>query len=125
LFPLGAPGDIPPCIRHRPLRIAGDRHELPRRVGAPQRGLRCIDNLLCIGLISWERPTPRPLMWPRRPIASELAGRRSCARPTRSATAPTRVDDTGAAHATSRRGPSSRAADAGNSPKRPARALAS
>jgi hypothetical protein len=27
LFPFGAPGDIPPCIRHRPFGIAGDWHD--------------------------------------------------------------------------------------------------
>ena len=29
LFPFGAPGDGPPCIRHRPFGIAGARHEFP------------------------------------------------------------------------------------------------
>ena len=32
LFPFGAPGDIPPCIRHRPFGIAGAWHELRLRV---------------------------------------------------------------------------------------------
>ena len=45
---LRAPGDAPPCIRHLPFAIAGDRHGLPRRVLAPQRRLRCIDK--CFGM---------------------------------------------------------------------------
>ena len=32
LLPLGAPGDLPPCIRHLPLVIAGARHGVPIRV---------------------------------------------------------------------------------------------
>jgi len=44
------PVDFPPCIRHRPFGIAGDRHRLPLRVWAPHRRLRCNGNLLCIGL---------------------------------------------------------------------------
>lgn len=48
---LGAPGDVPPCMRHRflPL-IAGDWQGVPWRVFAPQRGLVCMGNLLCMGL---------------------------------------------------------------------------
>jgi hypothetical protein len=46
LFPFGAPGDGPPCIRHRPFGIAGARHELPLCVRALQRGVRCMGNLL-------------------------------------------------------------------------------
>jgi hypothetical protein len=45
LFPFGAPGDLPPCIRHGPFGIAGDWHGLPLRVRAPHRGLRCMGNL--------------------------------------------------------------------------------
>ena len=30
-LPIGAPGDGPPCIRHRPLGIAGDWHGFPFR----------------------------------------------------------------------------------------------
>ena len=44
----GAPGDIPPCIRHRPFAIAGAWHEFQLRVRAPHRGLRCMGNLLRI-----------------------------------------------------------------------------
>ena len=51
VLPIGAPGDVPPCIRQRPFSIAGDRHDVPFRVLAPQRGLRCIGNLLCMGLL--------------------------------------------------------------------------
>ena len=41
LFPFGAPGDVPPCIRHRPFFIAGDWHSVPRRVrGSECRGYR-------------------------------------------------------------------------------------
>ena len=36
-LPLGAPGEGPPCIRQRPLGIAGDLHGVPLRVRAPQR----------------------------------------------------------------------------------------
>src|SRR5690348_7429303 len=50
LLPVGAPGDPPPCIRQRPFRIAGDRHCWALRVRAPHRGLRCMGNLLCMGL---------------------------------------------------------------------------
>jgi hypothetical protein len=32
---------LPPCIRHREFLIAGDRHGLPLRVRAPQRGQDC------------------------------------------------------------------------------------
>jgi hypothetical protein len=32
------PVEHPPCSRHRPLRIAGHPHGVPRRVFAPQRG---------------------------------------------------------------------------------------
>ena len=49
-LPFGAPGDVPPCIRQRPFAIAGERHGGPARVLAPQRGLRCMGNLLCTGL---------------------------------------------------------------------------
>ena len=38
-------------MRQRPFGIAGERHGLPLRVFAPQRGLRCMDSWLCIGLI--------------------------------------------------------------------------
>jgi hypothetical protein len=51
LFPLGAPGEFPPCILQRPFGIAGDRHRLPFRVRAPHRRLRCMGDLLCIALI--------------------------------------------------------------------------
>jgi hypothetical protein len=44
LFPFGAPGDGPPCIRQRPFGIAGDRHGLPRRVRARHR-LAWLQNL--------------------------------------------------------------------------------
>lgn len=55
-LPLGAPGDKPPCILHRPLGIAGDWHTLALRVRAPQRIERCIGmdkrgKWLCMGLI--------------------------------------------------------------------------
>jgi hypothetical protein len=38
--PSGVRGPVlaPPCIRHRPLRIAGARHSVPRRVLAPHLG---------------------------------------------------------------------------------------
>jgi hypothetical protein len=50
LFPLGAPGDRPQC-RHRPFGIAGDWHRLSFLVCAPQRRLRRMGSLLCMGLI--------------------------------------------------------------------------
>ena len=46
--PRGAPGDAPPCRRHRPLGIAGHRHDPPPRVRAPQRGAAC-------AICSWMR----------------------------------------------------------------------
>src|SRR5689334_2233429 len=63
LLPLGAPGEPPPCIRQRPFVIAGDRHSRPLRVCAPHRRLRCMGNLLCMGLFLRFRrmPSPRPL----------------------------------------------------------------
>jgi hypothetical protein len=60
LLPLGAPGDRPPCSRHRPFGIAGDRHPLPLLVRAPHRRLRCIGDLLCMGLILKFRGNPSP-----------------------------------------------------------------
>ena len=41
----------PPCIRHRPFIIAGDWQAFPLDfVRAPHLRLRCMGNLLCIGL---------------------------------------------------------------------------
>lgn len=47
--------------RQRPFFIGGDRHGTALRVLAPQRGLRCIGNLLWMGLFlrSAALPTPR------------------------------------------------------------------
>jgi hypothetical protein len=61
VLPLGAPGDFPPCSRHRPFGIAGDWHRLPLLVRVPHRRLRCIGDLLCMGLIlqCWAPPSPR------------------------------------------------------------------
>src|SRR4051812_33731792 len=59
-LPLSAPGDAPPCMRQRPFGIAGARHGLPLRVLAPQRGLRCMGERLCMGLISVFVLTPTP-----------------------------------------------------------------
>lgn len=39
-LPFGAPGVLPPCIRHLPFGIAGERQGVPFLVRAPQRGLR-------------------------------------------------------------------------------------
>jgi len=50
LLPFGAPGALPPCIRQRPFRIAGDWQGVPARVRARQLGLRCMGNLPCMGL---------------------------------------------------------------------------
>ena len=60
-LPIGAPGEAPPCIRQRPFAIAGDWHGVSARVRAWQRGLRCMGNLLCMGLIlkTVAIPTPR------------------------------------------------------------------
>jgi hypothetical protein len=41
LFPFGAPGEFPPCIRQRPFDMAGDWQRLPLLVLAPH-WLRCI-----------------------------------------------------------------------------------
>lgn len=38
--PGGAPGEAPPCIRHRPFGIAADRHGVALRVRAPRRRTR-------------------------------------------------------------------------------------
>jgi hypothetical protein len=63
LFPFGAPGDVPPCIRHRPFFTAGDWHGLPRRVRAWHRDAWCMSHLLCMGLFLCFRcePSPRAL----------------------------------------------------------------
>ena len=60
---MGAPGDLPPCILQRLFGIAGDWHGFPLRVRAPQRGLWCMANLLCMGLILLlsVAPTPTPV----------------------------------------------------------------
>ena len=58
VLPTGAPGDAPPCIRQRSFVIAGDRHGIPLLVLAPHRGLRCMGNLLCIGLFLKFRSNP-------------------------------------------------------------------
>src|SRR4029077_5463253 len=60
LFPFGAPGDIPTCIRQRPFGIAGDWHRLPLLVRAPHRRLRCMGNFRCMGLTLWIRSIPTP-----------------------------------------------------------------
>jgi hypothetical protein len=41
---------VPPCIRQRPLGMAGDWQGVPFRVFAPHRGLWCMGNLFCMGL---------------------------------------------------------------------------
>src|SRR3546814_19111152 len=52
LLPFGAPGLVPPCIRHlfRPF-TAGDWHAVPRLVLAKQRGAASIFETRCMGLI--------------------------------------------------------------------------
>src|SRR5208282_24075 len=60
LLPIGAPGALPPCIRQRPFAIAGDWHGVPARVRARQRGLRCMDKLLCMGLFLELAGVPTP-----------------------------------------------------------------
>ena len=59
-LPIGAPVDLPPCILQRPFAIAGDWHLIPFLVLAPQRGLRCMGNLLCTGLFLRIALTPSP-----------------------------------------------------------------
>ena len=51
LLPFGGPSDRPPCIRQRPFGIAGDWQGFPLLVRAPQRLLRFMGELLCMGLI--------------------------------------------------------------------------
>src|SRR5215210_8624748 len=48
-------------MRQRPFGIAGDWHRLPCLVRAPQRWLRCMGNLLCMGLILRICAIPTPL----------------------------------------------------------------
>jgi hypothetical protein len=50
-------------MRQRPFGIAGDRHGLALLVRAPHRLLRCMGNLLCMGLILrfLSIPSPRGL----------------------------------------------------------------
>jgi hypothetical protein len=47
-------------MRHLPFFIAGDRHGLPLLVRAPQRLLRFMGKLLCMGLILQICRTPAP-----------------------------------------------------------------
>ena len=48
-------------MRHRRLPVtAGDRHGVPRRVFAPQRGAWCIGQTWCTGLFLDFRSTPSP-----------------------------------------------------------------
>src|SRR5215468_4499738 len=58
LFPFGAPGDGPPCIRQRPFGIAGDWQGLPLRVFAPQRGLDCMSKSMGLSLDFGRWPSP-------------------------------------------------------------------
>lgn len=60
-FPIGTPGDFPPCIRQRPFATAGDWHGIPFRVRVPQRGLRCMGNPLCTGLFLQSALIPAPV----------------------------------------------------------------
>src|SRR5215470_17665148 len=62
LFPFGAPGDVPQCIRHRPFGIAGDWQGLPLRVFAPQRGLDCMSKSMGLSLDFGRRGHPRCLV---------------------------------------------------------------
>ena len=62
LFPFGAPGDGPPCIRQRPFGIAGDWQGLPLRVFAPQRGLDCMSKSMGLSLDFGRWASPRRLV---------------------------------------------------------------
>ena len=64
------PVDFPPCIRHLPFGIAGDRHGLPILVRAPQRGqdhasIRRMRQLgtACVGFSARFAFTPSPRSW--------------------------------------------------------------
>ena len=59
-LPLGAPGLVPPCIRHRRLPLtAGERHSAPDRVFAPQRGaLARFSGCMGLSVMSSNRPVP-------------------------------------------------------------------
>src|SRR3954451_3860999 len=60
-LPRGGPARAP-CILHRRLPLtAGDRHRLPPRVRAPQRGLRCMAQRLCTGSFVGSSSIPSPL----------------------------------------------------------------
>src|SRR3954452_1396747 len=60
-LPRGGPARAP-CILHRRLPLtAGDRHGLPPRVRAPQRGLRCMAQRLCTGSFVGSSSIPSPL----------------------------------------------------------------
>jgi hypothetical protein len=52
-------GDCPPCSRQWSFGVAGDRHGVPFGVRAPHRGLRCMDNWLCMRFILQIRAIPR------------------------------------------------------------------
>ena len=48
----GSPATVRRAIRHRPFGIGGARHELPLHVRAPQRGVRCMSNLVMRHVLS-------------------------------------------------------------------------
>jgi hypothetical protein len=62
LFPFGAPGDGPPCIRQRPFFIAGDWQGFPLLVLAPQRGLDCMSKSMGLSFDFGRRTSPRRLV---------------------------------------------------------------
>ena len=57
---LGAPGLVPPCIRHRRLPLTtGERHSAPDRVFAPQRGaLARFSGCMGLSVKSSNKPLP-------------------------------------------------------------------
>ena len=58
MLPLGAPVDLPPCIRHRPFDMLGPRHGVPLRVLAPHLG--AFMKAQRMGLILLFSSTPAP-----------------------------------------------------------------
>jgi hypothetical protein len=73
--PVGAPGDVPPCMRHRPFRIAGPRQGKPDRHRAPHRRARQANSKPCSQPSAWGSKT----VWKAICLGSVGGGASGCA----------------------------------------------